>query len=270
MSKHTTCEITKLSFQVAKEAHRLLADKLGVPKITKEMIEETDKRLNELWYSGFDHKTNPRDQKIDYSCYSDPEYPFITHVCFKDWSRSNTVNAVKFFKNIGHNPTSFLDVFGGNGGTSVILAASFPKSKIYFHNSNDEQIELMHKLAKCFGVKNIQVTKELRPAECVLAFEALEHVSTPVEFIMPILQHKTAKFYVDASSFSITSPGHFPLYADGDKVIESVHMKRYLAKALNNIGYYQSFKSTKFVHRRFFNGRPLVFVRDGAVPYTKL
>ena len=267
MNRKTTCEISKLSFQVAEEAHALLAAQLGVPKITKEMIEATDKRLSEMWYSKVDSEKSPLDQDIDYGCYSDSEYPFITHVCFKGWSRGNTVNAVKFFKNIGYNPSSFLDVFGGNGGTSVILAASFPESKILFHNSNDAQIDLMKRLAKKFGVKNIQVTKELKPAECVLAFEALEHVSTPIEFIMPILTHKTAKFYVDASSFSIDSPGHFPKFVHGDKVIPREQMKRYLARQLNLNGYYQSFNSKHFVHKRFFNGRPLVFVREGAVPY---
>lgn len=270
MVKRSTSEVAKLSFDVLAESHRLLANRLGVAKITQEMIDETDDRLRDVWYSGFNPTVDPRQQNIDYACYSDPKYPLITHTSFKGWSRGNTVNAVKFFHNIKHTPASFLDVFGGNGGTSVILAASFPDSKVYFHNSNEDQIDLMRKLAKVFNVKNIHVTKTLKPAECVLAFEALEHVSTPVEFILPILQHKTAKFYIDASSFSISAPGHFPLYADGEKVIDCKDMKRYLAKSLNKIGFFQSFNSQRFVHKRFFNGRPLVFVRENAVPYLKM
>lgn len=117
---------------------------------------------------------------------------------------------------------------------------------------------------------NAVITKDVEPAELVFAMEATEHVFGLMAFIRPVLEPKTCKFYVDGSSFTIDSIDHFKNYMNGSTKISNRDYKRFFCNELKTLGFYQSFDSKRFDHPRFYNGRPNVLVREGAVPYEAL
>jgi len=262
-------QIKDLSFKVS-NIDDLLQSKLGLELIMKEQFQTYHDQLQDKWYASFDRDGDPREQNYDYGVYSDKVYPYLMVDCFTGWSRANAVNTVKFFYNIQHTPKSIVDIFAGTGQTTVILAKAFPKAKVFYHNTDQAQTDIMLELKQRFSAKNSEMTKEPVTAECVFAMEAMEHVVAPLAFAKPILSPKKCKFYIDGSSFTIDSIGHFPIYLNGNEQIKNHEYKRFFFKALKELGFYQSFDSKRFVHKRFYNGRPNVLVRAGAVPYTPM
>lgn len=269
--------LKQLSFELV-HIEDVLQAKLGIQpcNIRSEKFIEIHDALQDRWYASYDPAGDPRDQNYDYGVYSDPLYPYLMLDCYRGWSRSNVVNTVKFIRTLRENgllkqdPETFLDVFAGTGQTSIVLAKAFPDSRIFFHNTDAAQIEVMRELMHRYNVDNVTAVKEPLPAEVVFAMEAIEHVLDPMAFIRPILEPATCKFYIDGSSFTIDSIGHFKNYMDGDTVIPNKKYKRFFFNSLKQMGYYQSFDQKRWVHKRFYNGRPNVLVREGAVETKNL
>ena len=235
-----------------------------IPNLSKQDFQVIHDRLWNQWYDSFDRDADPRTQMPDYSVYDDPDYIHITQACFKGWSKANTLNIIKFFKTINHTPSSVLDVFGGIGLTSILLAKAFPETQIFYHNTDPAQTQICRELCLKFGISNVQCVSELKQAEVVVALEAMEHILEPIKFIEPIL--KDATFYIDGSSFTIDSIGHHPKYVHEDKVYDNADFKRVYFKWVKTLGLLSSFAKDRFIHKRFYNGRPNVFVSTNFQP----
>lgn len=246
-------EIKKLSFEL-NDIMDIIYDVTGKRINMRSDYKVIHDRLFEDWYSTFDHKV-----------YSDTDYIFVPLDCFKGWTRNNVINTIKYFHKISVAPKSILDLFGGTGQSTILLALAFPESEVYYFNSDSTQNKVFEKLVEKYKVLNIKIVNDLTlvKPECVVAYEAIEHIQDPTSFMVNLLKDVT--YYVDASSFTLDSIGHYPFYLDGQKQIANKDYKRFYFKWLNSIGFNNSFskqlKDTKFYHDRFYNGRPNVFVR---------
>lgn len=233
-------------------------------------------RLYDRWYSSYDPTGDPSSQDYDYSVYSDPDYIFVPLDCFKVWSRPNVINTIKYFHHINHEPETILDIFAGTGQSSVLLALAFPGSKVRYFNSDEMQVKLFDTLVERYDIKNVEILEGPEPgSELVVAYEAIEHILEPIEFMTPILSDQRTKFYVDASSFTLDSIGHFKNYVvhikhpsiddEINRVIPNKEFKRFYFNWVKSIGFYQSFdtqlEGKPGHHKRFYNGRPNVFTR---------
>lgn len=269
--------IKKLSFELL-HIEDILREKLGLSPmdLKSEEFQRTHDALQDRWYASYDPSGDPRGQNYDYGVYADPLYPHLMLDCYRGWSRSNVVNTVKFFQDLKqrglmkHDPASVLDVFAGTGQTTIVLSKAFPSADVLYHNSDPAQIEVMRELMKRYNAHNIHIVSEPTTAEVVFAMEAIEHVLDPMSFVRPILEPATCKFYIDGSSFTIDSIGHFKHYMDGERKIVNKDYKRFFFDSLKKLGYHQCFDMKRWVHKRFYNGRPNVLVREGAVATQNL
>lgn len=265
-------QLKALSFELVR-IDDILQEKLGLEPLSlrSERFQQEHDRLQARWYASYDPLGDPRVQPYDYGIYADPVYPHLMLDCFRGWTRITTMNAIRFVRDLRaqrllkQDLTTILDVFAGTGQASILLAKAFPTSTVFYHNTDAAQVSVMKALMKRYDVKNVKVVSKPRPAELVFAMEAIEHVLDPMGFLAPILKPDVCKFYIDGSSFGIDSPGHFKTYMHGDLRVPNTEYKRFFFKQLRDLGYFSSFDSKRFVYPRFYNGRPNVFVRDGAV-----
>jgi len=223
---------------------------------TKHGLRETVRRIGPLledqWYSSGCQ---------DFSVYGHEDYPYLMLDCYRGWSRMAAVNTVTFCKRVGFKPKSILDVYAGTGQTTVLFAKSFPDATVWFHNTEPDQVAFMKQLADHYGVTNIKVTKDPVPSEVVFASEAMEHVKDPLAFILPVLRDPAVKVYMDASSFTINSIGHFPTYLKDGVEHSREDFKRIFFNTLAQEGFHAAHTKRHFVYPRFYNGHPNVLVR---------
>lgn len=261
-------DIRKFSFSVSK-INDVIEDVLGLKPISKAEFQQEHDRIEAEWYLAIEPGVAPQDQKYAYEVYSDPMYPYLMLDCFKGWTRATVVNTVTFFENVKDRLNckvdSILDVFGGLGQSSIVLAKAFPDTQILLHGTDEAQLAVARALIKKFDTPNVRIVNKPEPASVVFAMEAMEHLLDPLEFIEPILSDPKCHFNIDGSSFTIDSIGHFPVYMHRGVAIERHEYKRRYFSELNKLGFYQSFTPKRFVHPRFYNGRPGVFVREGSV-----
>jgi hypothetical protein len=219
----------------------------------KDMVKEHGPRLEKQWYDS---------GQTDFTVYDDPFYPYLMLDCYRGWSRMAAVNTITFCLDTGFSPKTITDVFAGSGQTTVLLAKAFPKAKVFYHNTCEDQVFVMRHLADIHEVTNIEVVSEAPSSELVVAFEAMEHLKDPLKFLLPILKPPAVKVYSDSSSFSIKSIGHFDFYNIDEVEIPGKDFKPYFFGELNQAGYWQSHLKKHFKYPRFFNGHPNVFVRE--------
>jgi hypothetical protein len=234
------------------ELNEVAATLMGLsPKEVRIRATSTGYRLEKRWYDS---------QCTDFGIYADPEYPIMMLDCYRGWTRTAAVNAIKFCQDTNFTPSSILDVYAGSGQSTVLFALAFPQSTVWFHNVEPTQVEFMERLADQYAVTNIKVTKDPVPSELVFAAEAMEHVKDPLAFLTPVLT-PIVKTYIDVSSFTIDSPGHFPVYQDGGRAIPREEMKGHFFNRLRGLGYYGAHLKAHFKYPRFFNGHPNVLIR---------
>lgn len=238
----------QLSRQIHEDGLRLL----GVSRL-KDVVNQHTPRLEKRWYDS---------DCTDFSVYQDIFYPYLMLDCYRGWSRMATVNTITFCQEVGFYPKTITDIFAGSGQTTVLLAKSFPKAKVFYHNTCPDQIQLMQTLALMHEVTNIEVIDFAPSAELVVAFEAMEHLQNPLEFLLPVLRPPVVKVYADSSSFSIDSIGHFPTYFYDGVEWPRKDFKQVFFNALNEEGFWQAHLKKHFIYKRFYNGHPNVLVRS--------
>jgi hypothetical protein len=217
--------------------------------------------LYDRWYASLDLSKKITDQSPDWSIYADPGYLTMTVFCFSNWSKRNALATIKFFNDLDICPKSIVDVFGGNGQSTVLLAKAFPTSEVIYFNTDAEQPAIVTLLKERFKAENLTITNQLSGAECVCAFDAMEHLVEPCNFIHPILTAPETKFYIDSSSFASPEIGHFPEYVDFEgNIWKNDVFKRRYSKFLKSIGYLRCDNKDRFFAKQPFNGRPTIYV----------
>lgn len=233
--------------ELTKLAEQTIVDFVG-PQIRS--TEEIELEYYNEWYeSGND------------AFYSSEEYPWLMLNCWRGWTNGNVRNTIKFFTEYAKAPKSFIDLGAGLGLSTIQLALAFPESWITYNNIPGLQSAIFRRMIKKLKIRNVDITYDLfgkRFYNVVCAYEVMEHFSDPAEFAYPILRN--ADFYIDASSFSIKSPGHFLAYEIIGTRYPNDETKTYWNKWLKTIGF-QEAHVLELMPRSFYNKRPQVWAR---------
>lgn len=232
-------------------------------KSKAEML-EVDDILNDIWYANhhIGSTEHPKDIAYNFSVYDHPKYINNLDVCFKYYTRINLITSLKFFKDLNIMPKTILDLYGGDGRSSVVLAKAFPNSTIYYHQTAPAQVErakVLFGLLGQIGINNIQHVETPVPVDAVFAFECFEH------FIEPHVlfdQLGDMKYLVENSSFSVKAPGHFYRYVGfDDKVYANRQIKKNFYTYLRSKNMFAVHRKEHFVYKNFFNCTPMIHMR---------
>lgn len=195
--------------------------------------------------------------QTDYSFYGRDDYAFLALNSWTVRSWSDIEWGIKH--GIIRAPKRVFDYCGGIGMSTALLAMEYPGSQVYTHNIAPKQCDAARELAKRLGLKNMHVTDELA-ANCdlFLAQECFEHIKDPFTDVKRVMDIVKPKQYLDASSFTLISPGHHDVFTDGEVPVPRKKAKRLFNKLLRGRGYLPYWESRPDC-KKPFNGHPAIW-----------
>ena len=239
---------------------------------TKRYWKPTLDRLTRQWYAPIrPHPQGPiREWPYDFSVYHDKDYVYDLDYCFCTFTCANLACLVRFVDELDVNVNSVLDIYGGRGEAAIVLAKLFPEAIIYYHQPVAHQAALAAELAADFKVSTIEHITQLRPAELVTAFEAMEHELNPQTFFSPVISDST-NIICTANSFTLDAVGHFDFYIDrhGNEVSRR-QMGAGWMRWLDSHGYTYASSSKRYIYPKFYNRIPTLRIKNTyniATPY---
>lgn len=183
-------------------------------------------RLTARWYDSL--KTgNP-----DYSVYDDDDYWLTLIDCYTGFTSASACGLGLFYKHIGSQPLSILDVYGGLGHASILFSKIFPDANIYLWLGSQNHADYAKQLIKMFNAKNVSIVDSPVVTEVVFAAEVLEHIYKPLDFLNSLIDNDVTSVYVDSSSFNIDGLGHFNEYEINNEIIHRSKAMRVISKNL--------------------------------------
>lgn len=243
--------------QILDAAIEICMGRLGRPIPSKQELKakvlETEERMGKTWYGS---------NCTDFSFYNEPDYLWLA---LNSWTVRSMGDLDEVIKMRLHGePTSALDFHGGIGMTTVRLAMAIPDCTCYHHAVVEDHRKICLELAEKFGLKNVRVVadpSELSGVDFVSAQEVFEHFRDPFKELNTLLDGLKPRRYLDGSSFGIDSPGHFPVYYDGE---EPVNRKNKTRARFNGIlkarGFSPYWKRLGVKHP--YNSHPYLWIRD--------
>ena len=224
--------------------------------MNKEQFEAREEELRLKWLDDFDAKY----------LYGELNYLHPQLFCFKKITSGNLRNSMKITDMLGHKPEVILDYAAGIGLSSLYMAMWYPNAQIiYYEYGNRHTDEIARKLFKHFGATNINIVSNAETLakinyDILATFETLEHFKDPF-YLLDLLVHDDLKLFWEASSFTYSAAGHFPVFMrDGVEVKPNkmgANIRNYFSK-LNMFPFYDFGVSRKGVT---WNGHPRVFYK---------
>lgn len=194
--------------------------------------------LENKWYESL------KQNKPDYSVYSDPYYFCEVWLCWVNYSR-------RYLKEINNKKSLFdksiigeigtvdtvIDLGCGFGYTTIGLKELFPLANVYGTNiKNTPQYEI----AKSFEKEtNIIIIDDYshKSADLIFASEYFEHFEKPIEHLIHVLENTKPKHMLIANTFNGKAIGHFNLYKHLDKQYDGKTISKMFNNTLRQFGY---------------------------------
>ena len=231
------------------------ACELVLGRMPKDEYLAVEDLFNARWYGS---------GQTDFMFYSDPDYKYLL---LHSWVVASQYDIEKCVTlKLLRDPKTVLDFHGGIGMTACYLAASLPEALVMSHTAVQWHWETTVLLADALGLKNVAAirrdsAKDLPKADLLIAQETLEHFKDPFSEMRTLLETVQPSQYLDGSSFTFDSPGHFnPFYDDG-VVVPRESAKRRLNGILRDAGYVRPWEDPKTGVKKLFNGRPALWSR---------
>lgn len=226
------------------------------------VVSDLEKSMMETWYGS---------GEVDMSFYSDPAYVYLL---LNSWAvRSGQDVDFLIRQSLFVKPSKVIDFHGGMGLTAMRLAMEFPMATIISHSAVQQHRDWCRDIAKELCLPNVFPSEYLERADILVAQETLEHFKDPFTTLRGLLVTVTPRQYLDGSSFTIDSPGHYREYSDTvyaeDRVstltvpVKRKQAKRRLNKLLADEGFMVYWKNRGC--KMPFNGRPALYDALGAV-----
>lgn len=210
-------------------------------------IAEIEERMHKQWYDS---------NETDFSFYSEQDYLTLL---FGSWDVRSAQDTDFLIKNdLFKNPKTIFDFHGGLGFTAMRLAMQFPDATVYSHSVVEEHRKSCEKISKELGLTNVIATDKLQKADLLIAQETMEHIKDPFAEMNMLLDTVKPEQYLDGTSFTIDSPGHFTTYLNGTASIPKNSAKRHLFNVLRSRGY-EVYWKVRVGHKQPFNCRPALF-----------
>ena len=204
------------------------------------------------WYKAL------RSRSIDYSIYSNDGFLSEMWACWAIYSR-NYLRSIQSKKSLFGK--SILDDFGevkkiadlgcGFGYTTVSLKQIYPSAIVYGTNLEDtEQIKICRYLASRHGFNIVTDIGAIEPEiDLLFASEYFEHILSPIEHLIDIIEKLKPKNMLIANSFNVKSVGHFTHYKVNGQDISEKYISKIFNKTLIDHGYQK-------VKTKLWNNRP--------------
>lgn len=220
-----------------------------VPPNTRAQAADAVLRMDRIWYDSFDTS----------AVYGHPDYWLALVDCWcrhkNQGTRNTTYQACNWMLSSGYSLGTICDLHAGMGHASVMMSLATGE-KVYAHITQSEMQDICRRAADEAGA-NVEVVAEPVPASIVTAFEVLEHIDRPLDFLLPALEESSV--YMDSSSWTVRANGHWESFEVNGETVPAESMKQRLASALSSAGFVPYDKLTGF---RFRDSRPRVFVRQ--------
>jgi len=118
---------------------------------------------------------------------------------------------------------NILDWGAGCGLTTLLLAANFSSSVVYYNETNAEQVALFEWLLRRSGLKNVRridTVDDVPPLDMLVAIEIVEHFQKPIQAIRPLAAKVKPGGMIAHSSYweaetKMPTLGHFLEYDFG-------------------------------------------------------
>jgi len=222
--------------------------KLVPPAPLLEVVIDREQRFQDIWdLSG----------EVDFSFYSHPDYVYLL---LNSWRvRSCTDIELLLREKIIDEPKVVIDFHGGMGLTAMRLGMAFPDATVYSHSAVEQHRGWCRDIAADLGLTNVHPIDHLVPADLLIAQETMEHMKDPFKEILEMMETVQPKQYLDGSSFSIPSPGHFSVYTNGGVDVGRDHVKRRFYSYVRSFGFQEYWVARNL--KKPFNSRPALFDR---------
>ena len=229
-------------------AQKVTLGKLVPPQPLLEVVIDREQRFQDIWdLSG----------ESDFSFYSHPDYVYLL---LNSWRvRSCTDIELLLREKIINEPKTVIDFHGGMGLTAMRLGMAFPEATVYSHSAVEQHRGWCRDIAADLGLTNVHPIDHLVPADLLIAQETMEHMKDPFKEVLEMMETVQPKQYLDGSSFSIPSPGHFSVYTNGTVDIGRDHVKRRFYNYVRSFGFQEYWVARNL--KKPFNSRPALFDR---------
>lgn len=226
------------------------AAQLTVGRVPKDEWKAIEERMNEQWYGS---------GQTDFSFYSHPDYRYLL---LHSWIVASQYDVERVTRmELLRSPKVILDFHGGIGMSAAYLAHFYPEARVYSHSEVGWHRDLCAKLAEALGLDNMFPTAELLKADVVLAQETMEHFRDPIQTLFELYQGTHFSQYLDGSSFTFDSPGHFNPFFFGTEEVPRKMMKRKFNAFLHGMGFVRPWEDPLTGIGKQFNGRPALWSR---------
>jgi len=229
-------------------AQKVTLGKLIPPQPLLEVVIDREQRFQDIWdLSG----------ETDFSFYSHPDYVYLL---LNSWRvRSCTDIELLLREKIINEPKVVIDFHGGMGLTAMRLGMAFPEATVYSHSAVEQHRGWCRDIAAELGLTNVHPIDHLVQADLLIAQETMEHMKDPFKEVLEMMETVQPKQYLDGSSFSIPSPGHFSVYSNGGMEIGRDHVKRRFYNYVRSFGFQEYWVARNL--KKPFNSRPALFDR---------
>ena len=229
-------------------AQKVTLGKLIPPQPLLEVVIDREQRFQDIWdLSG----------EMDFSFYSHPDYVYLL---LNSWRvRSCTDIELLLREKIINEPKVVIDFHGGMGLTAMRLGMAFPEATVYSHSAVEQHRGWCRDIAAELGLTNVHPIDHLVQADLLIAQETMEHMKDPFKEVLEMMETVQPKQYLDGSSFSIPSPGHFSVYSNGGLEIGRDHVKRRFYNYVRSFGFQEYWVARNL--KKPFNSRPALFDR---------
>jgi len=229
-------------------AQKVTLGKLIPPQPLLEVVIDREQRFQDIW---------DLSSETDFSFYSHPDYVYLL---LNSWRvRSCTDIELLLREKIINEPKVVIDFHGGMGLTAMRLGMAFPDATVYSHSAVEQHRGWCRDIAADLGLTNVHPIDHLVQADLLIAQETMEHMKDPFKEILEMMETVQPKQYLDGSSFSIPSPGHFSVYSNGGTEIGRDHVKRRFYNYVRSFGFQEYWVARNL--KKPFNSRPALFDR---------
>jgi hypothetical protein len=203
----------------------------------------------------------------DTSFYNEIEYIGLVLDCFRAPTLGHARGVVDFLKNWTlFTPDSIFDFGAGIGFTSLLFAEAFPRTTVLYNNLEGPQMTIFAQLLADLKVPNIEMVTGIHAAEVVVGLEIIEHFQNVDEIVRLAIDNENVKLYFDSSSFASEAPGHYATYNFAGGPVSNQRAKRKFNDLLEQLGFV---RSQSIGSKRYFNGRPTIFIHQDAIREVK-
>tara|TARA_R110000803_G_C11968069_1_gene319433 strand:- start:366 stop:1061 length:696 start_codon:yes stop_codon:yes gene_type:complete len=208
----------------------------------KQLKSFDDSIMLDIW------KKSLEQNKPAYYLYNDNFFLVASYVCWKKYSKKyiNLLYKNEVCKELLNDCNDIVDVGNGLGYSTQLLSELFTSNVSCIQLPDTEQ----YKYNVMLGNK-ITTLDDIDTADCFIAFDFMEHIYEPIEYLDTILTKKP-KLIILANSFGTDAVGHFREYKVGDDIVNEKKISRIFNKHLRN----NKFELLKL---KFWNNRPCVW-----------